>query len=255
MTMNISVPTLVVIPTYNELQNLPGLLGALFTHLPQVHVLVVDDSSPDGTGQWVEKRANDQIHLMQRPAKSGLASAYLDGFAWGLERGYEYFIQMDADGSHRVVDLTRLIERAQQSDKPDLVIGSRWVPNGGTQGWGAHRIALSRLGNAYIQALLRLGVADATAGFRVYRHPILRELVDSGEVQSRGYGFQVEMTWRAARRGARIVEVPIVFLERRAGESKMDGDIIKEELINVTKWGLWQRKEKVKSILCGATGE
>lgn len=240
---------LIVVPTYNELQTLPGMLGTIFTHLPQVHVLVVDDSSPDGTGQWVEENRSDRIHLLTRAAKSGLATAYLDGFAWGIERGYELFVEMDADGSHRVVDLTRLLQRAHEADKPDLVIGSRWVEGGATQGWALRRIALSRLGNVYIRALLKLKVMDATAGFRVYRKPILSQLIESGEVVSRGYGFQVEMTWRAAKRGAKIVEVPITFMERRAGESKMDGSIIKEELINVTKWGVQQRADKLKGLL------
>ncbi len=248
-TLAMSSDTLIVVPTYNERQTLPGMLDAIFTHLPGVHVLVVDDSSPDGTGQWVEENLSDRIHLLSRPAKSGLASAYLDGFAWGIERGYEFFVEMDADGSHRVVDLTRLLQRAHGADQPDLVIGSRWVEGGATQGWALRRIALSRLGNVYIRALLKLKVMDATAGFRVYRKPILRQLIDSGEVVSRGYGFQVEMTWRAARCGAKIVEVPITFMERRAGESKMDGNIIKEELINVTKWGAQQRAQTLKGLL------
>lgn len=237
---------LIVIPTYNERQTLPGMLNAIFTHLPEVHVLVVDDSSPDGTGQWVAEQVNERIHLLSRAAKSGLASAYLEGFAWGLARGYQHLVEMDADGSHRVVDLTRLLERAGQADKPDLVIGSRWVKGGATQGWAPQRVWLSRLGNIYIRALLRLRIKDATAGFRVYERRILQELLDSGEVVSRGYGFQVEMTWRAALRGARIVEVPIIFFERRAGESKMDGDIVKEEFANVTKWGLNQRLDRIR---------
>lgn len=230
---------IVVVPTYNERQTLPGLLGYLFDTVPECDVLVVDDASPDGTGEWASNyaRRNQRVHVLHRPAKSGLASAYIDGFGWCLERGYTHLVEMDADGSHRVTDLLVMIERARQEDAPDLVIGSRWIPGGATQGWAPHRIALSRLGNLYIRMMLNLDVSDATAGFRVYRADFVRRM-PLDEIQSAGYGFQVEMTRMVASLGGRIVEVPIVFLERRAGSSKMSGAIIVEELVHVTKWGL-----------------
>ena len=228
---------LVVIPTYNERLTLPRTLANLRSHQAGVDVLIVDDSSPDGTARWVrEQRDLDCVFLLSRPAKSGLASAYLDGFAWGMARGYEYLCQMDADGSHRAEDLARMLGAAVQRGG-ELVIGSRWIPGGATPGWSAKRVALSRLGNLYIRLMLGLGIKDATAGIRVYQAGLLRRMPLSA-LQQRGYGFQVEMTRMAARVGARILEVPIVFLERRAGKSKMDTRIVLEEFRHVTQWGL-----------------
>ncbi|MDO5729143.1 MAG: polyprenol monophosphomannose synthase [Actinomycetaceae bacterium] len=230
---------IVVIPTYNERKTLPGLLGYLFDTVAECDVLVVDDASPDGTGEWASEYAQRQsrLHVLHRPAKSGLASAYIDGFRWCLDRGYTHLVEMDADGSHRVTDLRAMIDRACQLDGPDLVIGSRWIPGGKTQGWAPHRIALSKLGNLYIRLMLNLKVADATAGFRVYRADFVRRM-PLDDIQSAGYGFQVEMTRMVASLNGKIVEVPIVFLERRAGDSKMSGAIIIEELVHVTRWGI-----------------
>ena len=233
---------LVVIPTYNEIDSLPGALDRVRDAVPETGILVVDDNSPDGTGALADARAreDDRIHVLHRAEKNGLGPAYLAGFSWGLASGYELICEMDADGSHRAEDLALLIQRAEMADEPDLVIGSRWVSGGATEGWDAKRIALSRGGNLYINAMLGLRVKDATAGFRVYRASILRRL-DLGGVEALGYGFQVNMTKLVADVGGRIVEMPITFLEREAGQSKLSGGIFNEELGLVTKWGLAKR--------------
>ena len=233
---------LVVIPTYNEIDSLPGALDRVRGTVPEAHILVVDDSSPDGTGALADARAqaDDRIHVLHRTEKNGLGPAYLAGFSWGLTSGYELICEMDADGSHRAEDLALLIQRAEMADEPDLVIGSRWVSGGATRGWDAKRVALSRGGNLYINAMLGLRVRDATAGFRVYRASILRRL-RLGRVEALGYGFQVNMTKLVADIGGRIVEMPITFLEREAGQSKLSGGIFTEELCLVTKWGLAKR--------------
>ncbi|MDO5719530.1 MAG: polyprenol monophosphomannose synthase [Actinomycetaceae bacterium] len=233
------LPAIVIVPTYNERFTLPVLVDSLLTEYPNLHLLIVDDDSPDGTGEWArqKERNESRVNVLHRPAKSGLASAYLDGFAWAIERGYEFLMQMDADGSHRIGDVGKLLTCIEADDAVDLVIGSRWIPGGQTRGWGRHRVALSRAGNIYIQLMLGLDISDATAGFRVYRASLLRRLPVKA-IESRGYGFQVEMTYKAHRAGASITEVPIVFLERRAGQSKMSADIIIEEFAHVTRWGM-----------------
>ena len=210
--------TLVVIPTYNEVESLPGALDRVRQHAPAAHVLVVDDSSPDGTGALADERASrdDHVHVLHRRQKNGLGPAYLAGFDWGLKAGYELLVEMDADGSHRAEDLVLLIQRAEMADAPDLVIGSRWVAGGATQGWSARRVALSRAGNLYVNVVLGTRVRDATAGFRVYRADILRRL-DRSQVRALGYGFQVNMTKVVEDMGGRIVEMPITFVERQAG--------------------------------------
>ena len=233
---------LVVIPTYNEIESLPVALDRVREHAPEADILVVDDGSPDGTGDYANTRANEDshIHVLHRSEKNGLGPAYLAGFSWALAAGYELIVEMDADGSHRAEDLALLVQRAQMADEPDLVIGSRWVSGGATEGWDAKRVLLSRAGNLYINAMLGMRVRDATAGFRVYRASILRRL-DLGAVEALGYGFQVNMTKLVADIGGRIVEMPITFLEREAGESKLSGGIFGEELSLVTKWGLRKR--------------
>ena len=237
-----AVKVLVVIPTYNEIESLPGALDRVRAAVPEANVLVVDDSSPDGTGALADSRAgeDEHIHVLHRKEKNGLGPAYLAGFSWALASGYELIVEMDADGSHRAEDLALLVQRAQMADEPDLVIGSRWVSGGATEGWDAKRVLLSRAGNLYINAMLGMRVRDATAGFRVYRASILRRL-DLGAVEALGYGFQVNMTKLVADIGGRIVEMPITFLEREAGESKLSGGIFGEELSLVTKWGLRKR--------------
>lgn len=233
---------LVVIPTYNEIETLPTALDQVRRHAPGAHVLVVDDGSPDGTGDYADSRAaaDDRIHVLHRTEKNGLGPAYLAGFSWALAGGYELIVEMDADGSHRAEDLALLIQRAEMADEPDLVIGSRWVSGGATEGWDAKRVVLSRAGNLYINAMLGMRVKDATAGFRVYRASILRRM-DLGRVEALGYGFQVNMTMLVDEIGGRIVEMPIVFKEREAGQSKLSGGIFTEELNLVTRWGVRKR--------------
>ncbi|WP_136313546.1 MULTISPECIES: polyprenol monophosphomannose synthase [Actinomyces] len=244
---------LVVIPTYNEIETLAGALDGVRRAVPAAHVLVVDDNSPDGTGRLADARAqaDDHIHVLHRTEKNGLGPAYLAGFSWGLASGYELICEMDADGSHRPEDLALLIQRAEMADAPDLVIGSRWVSGGATSGWDARRVALSRGGNLYINAMLGLRVKDATAGFRVYRADSLRRL-SLGEVEALGYGFQVNMTKLVADAGGRIVEMPITFHEREAGQSKLSGGIFSEELALVTKWGLAKRGSQLADLAASA---
>lgn len=236
MTMH----SLVVMPTFDEIDCLPDVLDELTRVLPEVQVLVVDDSSPDGTGEWASARAatDPRVHVLHRPRKSGLASAYVDGFGWGAARGFDVLIEMDADGSHRPRDLAKLLARLEGPDHPDLVIGSRWVFGGGVRGWSLPRQLLSRMGNVFIRGCLAMEVHDATAGFRAYRRDFLVRSAILTDVDSTGYGFQVEMTWAALRAGATVVEVPITFLERRAGVSKLSADIFWEELRLVTRRGL-----------------
>ena len=233
---------LVVIPTYNEIESLPTALDRVREHAPEADILVVDDGSPDGTGDYADTRADEDshIHVLHRSEKNGLGPAYLAGFSWALAAGYELIIEMDADGSHRAEDLALLIQRAEMADEPDLVIGSRWVSGGATEGWDAKRVALSKAGNLYINAMLGLRVKDATAGFRVFRASILRRM-DLSKVEALGYGFQVNMTKLVDETGGRIVEMPITFLEREAGQSKLSGGIFTEELSLVTRWGVAKR--------------
>jgi dolichol-phosphate mannosyltransferase len=230
---------LVVIPTYDERETLPITLPALRRAVPEADVLVVDDNSPDGTGDLAEELSVDDpsVHVMHRAGKQGLGVAYLAGFAWALERGYDVIVEMDADGSHRAQDLPRLLAAVPNAD---VVIGSRWVAGGRVMNWPRHREALSRGGNAYTRAMLRIPTRDATAGFRAYRAEVLRT-IDLGSVDSQGYCFQVDLTRRALAAGFRVVEVPITFVEREHGRSKMSRAIVAEALAQVTVWGVQQR--------------
>ncbi len=227
---------LVVLPTYNELESLPVVLECLFAHNPQVNVLIVDDASPDGTGELADRmaKADARIQVLHRDAKNGLGAAYIAGFRLGLAQGFDYLIEMDADGSHRSQDLVKLIEA---STNADLVIGSRWVRGGAVENWAWHRVALSRLGNLYARTLLGVTIRDMTAGFRVFRADLLAKLIET-EVASAGYSFQIEIAWRASRAGAVITEVPITFVEREFGSSKMSSAIVREALWLITRWGL-----------------
>lgn len=240
---------LTIIPTYNEIESLPITLGRLRESNPEVDVLVVDDGSPDGTGAWADERsaADAKVHVLHRAEKNGLGGAYLAGFAWGLERGFDVLVEMDADGSHQPEQLPRLLDAIHGAD---LVIGSRRVPGGKMVNWPAHRKLISMCGSLYPRIMLGLDLTDITAGYRAYRAQVLREM-DLGAVQSKGYGFQVDMTFRTARLGKRIVEVPITFVEREFGESKMSGNIITEAVTNVTKWGLQARWEKLRQLVTG----
>jgi dolichol-phosphate mannosyltransferase len=236
------VRTLVIIPTYNEYAALPSAISRTRAAVPAADLLVVDDGSPDGTGEVADAAAasDDHVNVLHRNAKDGLGRAYVAGFAWALERGYELVVEMDADGSHRPEQLPAMLERAVMPDAPDLVLGSRWVPGGEVVNWPAHRQLLSRGGNLYVRLALGLPVEDATGGFRVYRTDTLRRL-PLGEIESQGYCFQVDMTWRVHRIGGRIVEMPISFVERAEGESKMSRDIVLEALWRTTVWGLVHR--------------
>lgn len=227
---------LVVLPTYNELESLPVVLERLFAHNPQVSVLIVDDASPDGTGELADRmaKADARIQVLHRDAKNGLGAAYIAGFRLGLSQGFDYLIEMDADGSHRSRDLVKLIEA---STSADLVIGSRWVRGGAVENWAWHRVALSRFGNMYARTLLGVSIRDMTAGFRVFRADLVSKLIET-EVASAGYSFQIEMAWRASKAGAVITEVPITFVEREFGSSKMSSAIVREALWLITRWGL-----------------
>ena len=242
--------TLIVIPTYNEMSTLPTILDDIWAHVPGAHVLIVDDSSPDGTGEWVDNRreGEERLHVLHRPAKSGLATAYVDGMGWGIEHGYPFILQMDADGSHRPVDLPKLLSRMGGPDRPDLVIGSRWVRGGQVNGWSAKRVALSKAGNYYVRFCMGTPVRDATAGLRVHRSSFLSTHGILGRVKTTGFGFQVEMTELERSLGATIVEVPITFDERMAGESKLDSSIFVEELAMVTKGGLSRLAQAARSL-------
>ncbi len=236
---------LVVVPTYDERENLPLTLERLATHVPDAHVLVVDDGSPDGTGQIAEEiAARDEprrVHVLHRTGKLGLGTAYIAGFHWALDRSYDVIVEMDADGSHRAEDLPKLL--AALSDA-DLVLGSRWVPGGTVLNWPMSRHVLSRGANTYTRLVLGIPLRDATGGFRAYRAPLLRTLA-LDDIASQGYCFQVDMAWRTVRQGARVVEVPITFVERELGTSKMSRAIVVEALVSVTRWGIAERSRRV----------
>ena len=240
--------TLVCIPTYDEIESLPPLLERLLAAQPDVDVLVVDDGSPDGTGRWAQQRADAEprVHVLHRSGKQGLGAAYLAGFAWALERGYDVVCEMDADGSHAPEDLGRLLSAVQQG--ADLAIGSRWVAGGQVRNWPAGRRLLSRGGNTYTRVVLGIAVHDATAGFRAFTAEALRT-IPLADVASAGYCFQVDLAWRASRAGLRVVEVPITFVEREAGASKMSSGIVREALWRVTVWGAAYRAGQLRGLL------
>ncbi len=228
---------LVVIPTYNEAENIERMLYRIHECLPGAGVLVVDDGSPDGTADLVKAVAAEvpDLNLLSRAGKSGLGSAYRAGFAWGLERGYEVFIEIDADFSHDPAALPTLVAPLEEGF--DVAIGSRYIEGGSIPNWAWHRHLLSRGGNIYASRVLGLGVADSTAGYRAYSAGILRRL-NLDRIRAEGYGFQIEMTYRAKQHGGAITEVPISFVDRAAGESKMSSVIVVEALGLVTWWGL-----------------
>ncbi|MST32903.1 glycosyltransferase [Acidimicrobiaceae bacterium USS-CC1] len=227
---------LVVIPTYREATTIGRVLDLLDAALPGVHVLVVDDGSPDGTAEVVRGRAGGRsgVHLLQRSAKRGLGAAYRTGFAWGLERGYGVFVEMDADLSHDPALVPALVDGLRDAD---LVIGSRYLSGGEIPDWAWYRRCLSLAGNRYAAYVLRLPLTDLTSGFRAYRAGILRA-IDPLTTSADGYGFQIEMAYRAVETGARVVEVPIRFAERAEGRSKMSVGIAAEAFVRVTGWGI-----------------
>ncbi|OBK28709.1 dolichol-phosphate mannosyltransferase [Mycobacterium asiaticum] len=243
---------LVIIPTYNERENLPLIHRRVTDACPHVHILVVDDNSPDGTGQLADELAAADVgrtHVLHRTAKNGLGAAYLEGFAWGLGRGYLVLVEMDADGSHAPEQLYRLLEAVDAG--ADLAIGSRYVHGGTVRNWPWRRLALSKTANTYSRLALGIGVHDITAGYRAYRREVL-ETIDLDSVDSKGYCFQIEMSWRSVNAGFVVVEVPITFTEREIGVSKMSGSNISEALVKVTRWGVRGRLERRKGKSAGA---
>lgn len=238
---------LVILPTYNEREALPLTLTALRRDCPDLDVLIVDDNSPDGTGTWAEEYAQQdaRVTVMHRPNKDGLGRAYIAGFRWALEQDYTHIVEMDADSSHRSVDLPSLLQAAAGAD---LVIGSRWVPGGRVENWPVHRLLLSRAATTYTRLALGLGVKDATAGFRVYAAHTLRAL-DLQSVNSHGYCFQIDMTWRVHKLGGTITEVPITFVERTEGQSKMSAGIVLEALWRVSAWGIRHRLGQIVHLV------
>ncbi|MGE0548779.1 MAG: polyprenol monophosphomannose synthase [Kofleriaceae bacterium] len=226
---------LIVVPTYNERDNVRGIGERLLAALPSTDVLFVDDNSPDGTGDVLDEMAKAQprIHVMHRAGKLGLGTAYIEGFTWGLARGYLYLFEMDADGSHDPKYLPNMLALAK--DRCDVVIGSRYVPGGGTENWGVGRQVISRGGGLYARTVLGIDVRDVTAGFVCWRRAAL-EAIDLGSITSNGYSFQIEMKYRAIKNGLRLIETPIVFVDRRVGQSKMSRAIFGEALLKV--WAL-----------------
>lgn len=236
----------VIIPTYNERENLPIAISGVRDHVCDVDILVVDDASPDGTGDIADGFAaqDPRIHVLHREGKQGLGAAYLAGFAWCLDRGYGVVVEMDADGSHRPADLVAVLAGLEGAD---VVLGSRWVDGGRVVNWPRSRELLSRGGNLYTRWALGIPIADATGGFRAFRADVLRSL-DLSSVASQGYCFQVDLAWRAWQRGFSVSEVPITFVERQMGTSKMNRGIVTEALWRVTQWGAVHRWNQVRSV-------
>jgi len=234
--MNEKNRTLVVIPTYNERENLPLIVARVLRSLPDVDILVVDDNSPDGTGALASALASghERVHALHRAGKEGLGAAYRAGFDWGLEQGFGRLVEMDADGSHRPEELHRLLEALDDSD---VVLGSRWTPGGAVENWPLRRIILSRGGSLYARLALGLPVRDVTGGYRAFRADALCA-IDYHSVESQGYCFQIDMLWNAYTAGLRIAEVPITFVERVHGVSKMSSGIVREAIGRVTVWGV-----------------
>lgn len=235
---------LVVIPTYNEAENLPAIVHRLRAAVPTAELLVVDDASPDGTGKVADRLAVDDpaVHVLHRTGKDGLGVAYITGFHWGLERGYNVFVEIDADGSHHPEDLPRLLRALGDAD---LVLGSRWVDGGRVENWSRLREILSRAANLYARMLLGFRLRDSTSGFRAFRRRTL-EGIGLARVASQGYCFQIDLAWRAVNSGFRVVEVPITFSERVRGSSKMDRRVVAESWWRVTAWGLGYRVARVR---------
>ena len=238
--------SLVIIPTYNERDNIESIVARTLAASDRLDVLVVDDNSPDGTGRIADTlaAASTRVHVLHRATKDGLGAAYLAGFRWGLDAGFERLVEMDADGSHHPEDLPRLLDLLEEND---VALGSRWVPGGAVENWPLRRRLLSRGGNFYTRVALGIAVRDATGGFRAFRSRAL-ERVDLRTVESQGYCFQVDLLWRALEQGLTVVETPITFTERVYGESKMSGSIVRESLTKVTGWGLRRRARELREV-------
>jgi dolichol-phosphate mannosyltransferase len=240
---------LVVIPTYNEAENLRDITARVRRAVPAAEILVADDASPDGTGAIADElaAADPQLHVLHRAGKQGLGAAYVAGFGWARERGFDVVVEMDADGSHAPEQLPQLLAALRAAD---VVLGSRWVPGGRVVNWPWRRMVLSRGANLYTRLVLGLPVRDATGGFRAYRIPVL-DKIDIDSVESQGYCFQVDAAWRAHRHGLRVVEVPITFADRERGASKMSPAIVREALWRVTVWGVRARGEALRRVTRG----
>jgi dolichol-phosphate mannosyltransferase len=238
---------LVVIPTYNEAENIELIVDRVRACVPHVDVLVVDDGSPDGTGEVADKIAahDESVHVLHRASKQGLGRAYLAGFGWGLERSYDVLVEMDADGSHLPEQLPRLLDALPFAD---VVLGSRWVEGGRVVNWPRRRELLSRGGNTYARMMLGIPLQDATGGYRAFHRATLEKL-DLSDVASQGYCFQVDLARRAVDAGLVVTEVPITFVERVHGESKMDGVIVREALVRVTNWGIRHRIKQARRLV------
>jgi dolichol-phosphate mannosyltransferase len=237
---------LVIIPTYNESENIERIVERARTAVPAAHILIADDNSPDGTGKLADSlaSADDHVHVMHRLGKEGLGAAYLAGFEWGLGHGYDILVEMDADGSHQPEQLPRLLESLAGAD---VVLGSRWVRGGSVVNWPKSREILSRGGNLWTRIALGIPLKDATGGYRVFRRETLLGL-GLDNVASAGYCFQVDLAWRALKAGFRVVEVPITFVEREHGDSKMSQRIVIEALLRTTAWGIAHRANQLRSI-------
>lgn len=238
---------LVIVPTYNERDSLPVIVTRIRSSVPEAHILIADDNSPDGTGEIADSLAAEDtnIHVMHRAGKQGLGAAYIAGFTWGLDNGYDVLVEMDADGSHQPEQLPLLLDALRGAD---LVLGSRWVAGGGTENWPKSREILSKGGNLYTRAMLGVPIHDATGGYRAFRASTLRRL-DLHTVASQGYCFQVDLAWRTVQRGMTVTEVPITFVERSLGASKMSRSIVAEALWRVTQWGAQERFRSLRRAL------
>ena len=225
--------TLVIIPTYNESANIKDVIARLQITQPKVDILIVDDNSPDGTGKIADSLVNTKIFVLHRDQKAGLGPAYLAGFTWGISQNYDFFVEMDADGSHQPEELVDLLSVAQQCD---LVLGTRWMPGGAVVNWPIGRRLISKFGTKYASTVLGLPYRDLTSGYRVLSRPLVKDILDS-DLQTLGYGFQIEIVRLAAADKLKIVEVPITFVERVAGSSKMSGKIVLEAFWMTTWWG------------------
>ena len=241
---------LVVIPTYNEAENIESIVGRLRGAVPEAHVLVADDNSPDGTGAIADRlaAADDHIHVMHREGKQGLGAAYLAGFAWGLDRGYEAIVEMDADGSHQPEQLPLLLDALADAD---MVKGSRYVKGGSTVNWPVSRKLISRAGSLWSATILGLPLKDVTGGFNAFRADTLRK-IGLDEIASAGYCFQIDLAWRTHKAGLKVVEVPIEFVEREFGTSKMSRNIVIEAMIRTTLWGVDHRAHQVGQLATDA---
>ena len=239
-------PILVIIPTYNESENIARIISRTRSAVPDAHILIADDNSPDGTGRLADEiaSADDHVHVMHRLGKEGLGAAYLAGFEWGLNAGYEVLVEMDADGSHQPEQLSVLLAALADAD---LVLGSRWVKGGEVLNWPKSREALSRAGNLWTRLALGIPLHDATGGYRAFRRTTLLGL-GLDNVASAGYCFQVDLAWRALKAGFRVVEVPITFIEREYGDSKMSQRIVVEALVRTTLWGVAHRAKQLRAL-------